>query len=123
MEYERQSGDAITERFKIAVVTRYATVDHHDLVATASSDARQNDERFRTKILNTLQSGKNFSSTGVRSDVYGDPMDVGAIDDKGEWTRKCQSCDKPGHYARDCRQPIGGDPKGKEKGAKDKSNG
>eukprot|EP00972_Heterocapsa_arctica_P013262 1948542-Heterocapsa_arctica.AAC.1 len=87
LEYERQSGDAITGRFKIAVVTRYAPIDHHDLVTAASSDAGQDHARFRTKTLNALQSGQNFSGTGVRSDVHGDPMDVGAIDGKGKWMR------------------------------------
>ena len=64
-EYERQSGDDITAIFKIAVITRHAPADYQNLVTSASSDAGQDYEKFRMKILTTLHSGITFSGTGV----------------------------------------------------------
>eukprot|EP00972_Heterocapsa_arctica_P084165 12399473-Heterocapsa_arctica.AAC.1 len=53
-EYEHQSGDDITPRFKIVVITRHAPADYQSLVTSASSDAGQDYEKFRMKILTTL---------------------------------------------------------------------
>ena len=66
-EYEKQSGDQITGRFRIAVVTRHSPVELRSAVVSASAAAGDDYNKFRKQIVDTMQSGAGFTGSGLRS--------------------------------------------------------
>ncbi len=100
LDYERQSGDKILPRYKIAVVTKHAPELYRSTVVQAAAEAKDDYAMFRQRISDTLQAGQGFGGDGLRSGTV--PVVVGALD-----RDKCASCGKMGHWAKDWWGPEG----------------
>jgi hypothetical protein len=105
--YERQAGESISARFKIAVITKHAPQEYRSLVTIASSQCGGDYQKFRSHIMDSLISGMGFSASGVRDG--GDAMQIGWVGSD----KKCNNCGKPGHEKAQCWAAGGG---GKSKG-------
>ena len=86
LAYENQSGERVSARFKIAVVSRHAPGEYKAMVALASAQAGDDNGRFRNQITDTLLSSAGFSAAGVRDAGGPTPMVIGAIGGGGATT-------------------------------------
>ena len=106
--YEKQSGEKVSERTKIATIFEAVPAQYKNLIALASVHADQDFKKFRKYVYDNLEITASFTQEGVRSE---DPMQVGGLytpgkgkggkDGKGQELR-CQLCKKRGHTAKTC---------------------
>ena len=92
--YTEQSGDVITDRTKIAVVTMFAPKSLENAIVLSTMGSGDSFLAFDTAVRNVVNSTRRFVTTDA------DAMDVGGIGQAG----RCDLCGKTGH---NCSSVLG----------------
>ena len=117
-QYEKETGDLISDRTRIAVISKYAPDSARAMVLQSAALAENRWSKFRASLSTYFQCGKSYDFAGLPASSSGAaPMEIGGID------TKCQVCGKNNHTTANCfKNPNRkGGKKGDSKGSKSKS--
>ena len=106
-DYEAETGDLISERQRIAVITRYSPESAKQIILQSAAQANGQWKKFEEQIYSFYQASRTYQFDGRAND----PMDVGMINS----TTGCSICGRRNHRTQDCWQRGGKDGKGKGK--------
>ena len=76
-DYERQSGDDLSDRIKCAVIMKHVPVPIQMALRSSWHDSAGDYAKLRAVLVSYLVSGRSYDSTGTS--VGPQPMDVGAL--------------------------------------------
>ena len=106
-DYEATTEALIPDRFKCAIVMRWAPKAVKDMLRLMREDRAQNYGRLRAALQTFQARGRPYDGTSVAHLPGGLlPMEVDAVQTKGKGkTRACFGCGSQTHLRRDCPNP------------------
>ena len=119
-DYEAETGDLISARQRIAVITKHTPDEARQVVIQSAAAANGDWAKFESQIYSFFQASRTYQFDGRTSD----PMDVGMVSSYGGKSGKqngCSICYKTNHRTQDCWR-SGKNGKGKDKGKSGKDN-
>ena len=121
-DYEAETGDLISARQRIAVITKHTPDEARQVVIQAAAAANGDWSKFESQIYSYFQASRTYQFDGRTSD----PMDVGMVSSYGGKSGKqngCSICYRTNHQTKDCWK-SGKNGKGKNgKNSKSGKNG
>ena len=114
-DYETETGDLISDKQRVAIITKYAREEARTLVIQAAAAADGDWPKFESQIFSYYQASRTYQFDGRSND----PMDVGMVSSYGGKANGkqngCSICGRTNHQTRDCWK-RGKDGKGNDKG-------